>query len=902
MKIAVLIVSRNRPDLVRAQVEWLRRNSTLDHDVYVVEAGTDDDKLCEYSTIRYADDEFRGKAYAHNVALEHARKAAREGGFTYDYHWVLMNDVVFEEGVDAMRILVDQMEAEPRIGVLSPTCEDREYPGSARRPEGGWRPVTTCDYLGFMIRGEVVETIGFLNPDFRYCWGAIHELSFLLHSSGYCVAYSDDVEYRHLGGTTYGARGTNTISREEYQRRAKRFAFTYFNRVYGADWARVFRERAAAFRPEVDTYSEHEAYWMTALEPNEIAALKGATDITPAPNAPAAGTTGLKLHLGCGPDKREGWVNVDVNEQFAPDLVADAHSLPTLPDGSCAAIEACHLFEHLTPTQAKAALTEWRRLLAPGGELLLELPDLDRCIALIGTEMNGYDLGMISLFGYPPEVDAEGAPQLHKWGWTPTTLRAAMLAAGFDDVEEVAITQTHRPAARFDRDMRLVARVARPAAAPAPSAPAPTPAASDATDSGEQPAQMTKVLAWPRYDDEAEMERFFHVFARVLEGREDVMLFLRVDPERDPSQAEVIGALERAHTKTLGEEALVNVQLLEGPITDAEWREMGPLLACRIRTGDESAPRDAARQVPAPVVNDAASLHALLTDARCGAPADSEVDATAAGQRPEDNVIVPAGQPCDAALTKEIASLQPWFYPVTIDGHTVIPGLGSVCAPEWLASRAAHRATLLVGEVLRTVDMRGKKVLDLACNCAFWSSHYAEAGAASVLGVEGRPRHVDQANLYWSRERFLPEGRYEFRVGNIAERSAWPAIEADGPFDVTLCAGILYHVPNYAEILEWAAAVTNEVLIVDTRVQDGAEEIVTEPGDLTFNAIRETRDKVVPDRKSLLATLERLGFAAEVVPPSFDRALGVDDVDSYADGNRVTIIARKAGVPAGAAS
>jgi len=423
MRIAVLIVSKNRPDLVRGQVAWLGRNSSLDHDVYVVENGTDDDQLCEHSTIRCADGDSRGRTYALNVALEHARKAAREGGFTYDHHWVLANDVTFEEGVDAMRILAEQMEAEPRIGVLSPTCRDGRYPGSARRPGGGCRAVTTCDDAGFMIRGEVVETIGFPSPDFRYDQGAMHELSFLLYSKGYCVAYSDDVESRRIDGMN----GADTMPREEFERRAKRFAFTYFNRVYGADWARVFAERAAPFGPEIDTYSEHEALWMTALEPDEIAHLKGATTVTPAAAAP--------------------------------------------DDAGTAA----------------------------------------------------------------PEAD------------------------------------------------------------------------------GALPPQMTKVLAWPRYDDEAALERFFRAFAGVLEGREDVMLFLRVDPRHDPSQADVIAALERVHAKTLGAEALLNVQLLEGPISEAEWRAMGPLLACRIRTGDEDAPRDGVRLVPTPVVTDTNGLRAILS-------------------------------------------------------------------------------------------------------------------------------------------------------------------------------------------------------------------------------------------------------------------------------------------------
>ena len=210
MKVAVLIVSKNSPKLVRTQVESLVRNSSLPHDIYVVEAGTDDDKLCEYSTVRYVDKGVRGMAFAHNVALEEARRATQKSGESYDYFWILANDVAFSDGIDTMRILVETMEREAQLGILSPTTEDGLYPGSAAQSGGGWRPVTTCDDLNFMMRGSVVETVGFLNPDFRYGWGGLHELSFLVHSNGKCVGYSDDVTCTHLGAAAHRFEGTKT--------------------------------------------------------------------------------------------------------------------------------------------------------------------------------------------------------------------------------------------------------------------------------------------------------------------------------------------------------------------------------------------------------------------------------------------------------------------------------------------------------------------------------------------------------------------------------------------------------------------------------------------------------------------------------------------------------------------
>ncbi len=606
----------------------------------------------------------------------------------------------------------------------------------------------------------------------------------------------------------------------------------------------------------------------------------------------------LRLHLGCGPDRREGWVNVDVNPKFNPDLVAHPHDLAMLPDNSCSDIECCHLLEHLTLTQARAALCEWRRLIKPGGQLHLELPNLERCLALVGINVNGHDLGMISLFGYPPEVDEQGESQLHKWGWTPETLAEELYKAGFYDVEQAPITQTHHPAAEFNGDMRLVATVAAsepPACLPSEQTPA---------------VDKIEVLAWPRYDNQIELDQFFHVFARVLSGREDVNLNLRIDPKLDPTRDDVIAAIDTSHARILGAETVLNVTLLEGDIGPEQWRDLSSQVTCRIHSTNEAAPRDAACQVATPVASDAPSLSAMIH----GGDSCESTPATPAAASPsmppaqlmstEDTqiepdsigsmgVLVNDGAHADPNLIKSIHALHPWFYPATFKDLTVVPGLGSICDTDWLINRAKCRSTLLLEEVLHRVDFRGKSVLDLGCNCGFWSSFYAQAGASSVLGMEGRKQHVEQARLYWESNGFLPEGQAEFFQGNISNEAHWQTVRANGPFDVTLCAGILHHIPNYAEVLAWAAAMTNEVLIVDTRVQDGAEDLITEPGDFTFNAIDETREKVVPGRQRLLETLRQLGFEAQVMPVGFANELGVDNVDNYSEGARVTIVARK---------
>ena len=83
-----------------------------------------------------------------------------------------------------------------------------------------------------------------------------------------------------------------------------------------------------------------------------------------------------RLNLGCGYDKREGYLNVDLHGFHGPDLVGDVRSLPALPSGRYTEIVAQDVLEHLERADGPVALAEWRRLAAPGARLRLRVPDL----------------------------------------------------------------------------------------------------------------------------------------------------------------------------------------------------------------------------------------------------------------------------------------------------------------------------------------------------------------------------------------------------------------------------------------------------------------------------------------------------------------------------------------------
>ncbi len=168
----------------------------------------------------------------------------------------------------------------------------------------------------------------------------------------------------------------------------------------------------------------------------------------------------IRLHIGCDTEHRDGWVNIDTRAEVSPDVVARAHELTMFADSSVDEIEACHLLEHLPLHEAQAAIREWARVLRPGGSLLLELPNFEACIRLLGVAKDaaGYDLAMLGIFGWPPAVTSLGESWAHHWGWSPGTLGAELSAAGFGDIERVPVTQTWRLATSIDRDFRLQAR------------------------------------------------------------------------------------------------------------------------------------------------------------------------------------------------------------------------------------------------------------------------------------------------------------------------------------------------------------------------------------------------------------------------------------------------------------
>lgn len=86
----------------------------------------------------------------------------------------------------------------------------------------------------------------------------------------------------------------------------------------------------------------------------------------------------LKIHLGCGDRYLAGWFNVDLYAARV-DWRAD------LREFACAAgrvsdVLAVHVLEHLERDETVALIGRAWHWLRPGGQLVIEMPERDRCL------------------------------------------------------------------------------------------------------------------------------------------------------------------------------------------------------------------------------------------------------------------------------------------------------------------------------------------------------------------------------------------------------------------------------------------------------------------------------------------------------------------------------------------
>ena len=135
----------------------------------------------------------------------------------------------------------------------------------------------------------------------------------------------------------------------------------------------------------------------------------------------------VKLHLGSGTKKLDGWVNIDSVKSCRPDVIYDLTDPLPYEDQSVDEILAEDLLEHFDKYLRYVVFYEWVRVLKIGGTITLQVPNFKKI--LFKYFKFGYDNFVDFIFGenmWESKVYI-GHFGNHKWGYSVKTLQDFVL-------------------------------------------------------------------------------------------------------------------------------------------------------------------------------------------------------------------------------------------------------------------------------------------------------------------------------------------------------------------------------------------------------------------------------------------------------------------------------------------
>ena len=193
---------------------------------------------------------------------------------------------------------------------------------------------------------------------------------------------------------------------------------------------------------------------------NVVKNILGRKQAQQSPAVSGAGEALRVLNVGGGSKKipisswYQDWSHLllDIDPLTGADVVLDARQLSTLPEDLFDAVYCSHNLEHYYQHDVCKVLAGFLHVLKPAGFAEIHVPDMQQVMQHFvenGGDIHGilYESagGPISvhdvMYGWGKQIAASGVDfYAHKTGFTPNSLREALLAAGFTDVRINAST------------------------------------------------------------------------------------------------------------------------------------------------------------------------------------------------------------------------------------------------------------------------------------------------------------------------------------------------------------------------------------------------------------------------------------------------------------------------------
>jgi len=246
--------------------------------------------------------------------------------------------------------------------------------------------------MSMFIKREVFESIGYLDESLWPSCGEDIDLGFRAREKGFRIGVAHDVYIHHYGSKTFELLANE--GKLDYDAVVKQN-----DKHLAEKWGEDFWKNQIVY------------------ETKQV----GVKD-------------GLRLNLGSGGYNMEGFVNIDQFERVKPDIVANVTNLEYGPN-TVDEIYCGHLLEHLTWNEGQNALTHWLRILKPGGEIFIVVPDFEVLAQkFLANPTPNEMIYMNNIYIYSYVQDS-----LHRYCYSASLLKYAMETVGFTNLEKMPL-------------------------------------------------------------------------------------------------------------------------------------------------------------------------------------------------------------------------------------------------------------------------------------------------------------------------------------------------------------------------------------------------------------------------------------------------------------------------------
>jgi len=134
------------------------------------------------------------------------------------------------------------------------------------------------------------------------------------------------------------------------------------------------------------------------------------------------------------------------------------------------------------------------------------------------------------------------------------------------------------------------------------------------------------------------------------------------------------------------------------------------------------------------------------------------------------------------------------------------------------SNRLNNRHKAIIGT--NSAMFLGATVLDLGCHDGRWIFAAINAGAKEVVGIEARDVLINKAYFNLDKEGVIPS-KYSLINGDITK----DLLKIGKTFDIILCLGVLYHIPDCVKLLFDLAELGPKYIIIDSETVKSSKPI-----------------------------------------------------------------------------